>query len=121
MITRFFQSIGEKIQGQTSISKVYGEPIETQGKTLIPVAKVTFGYGVGVGNVANSEDETNASHQTGAGGVGGGGGAVVTPIGILEITKENTRFIPIDDRKKWFQIFIAGFTTALFLRRLLKK
>ncbi len=118
MITRFFQSISEKIQGQAGVGKVFGEPIEAQGKTLIPVAKVTFGYGAGVGNLAQHEEGSDheGRQQTGA---GGGAGAVITPLGVMEITKNSTRFVPAEDWKKWTQIFLTGFTTALLVRKLL--
>ena len=43
------QSLRESIQGQASVKTVYGEPIEAQGKTIIPVAKIVFGFGAGAG------------------------------------------------------------------------
>ena len=43
------QSLRESIQGQATVKTVYGEPIEAQGKTIIPVAKIVFGFGAGAG------------------------------------------------------------------------
>ncbi len=118
---KFFQTIGERIQAQAGIQKVYGEPIEAQGKTIIPVAKVTFGYGVGVGNLATDENNQVNPEAMRSGGAGGGGGAVITPVGVMEITNANTRFIPVDDWKARGGLFMAGFTAALLLLRVLKK
>lgn len=121
---KFFQTIGERIQAQAGIQKVYGEPIETHGKTIIPIAKVTFGYGIGIGNLSNPSEETlnniNPEAMRG-GGAGGGGGASITPVGVMEITSERTKFIPVDDWKTKSAVFMAGFTTALLLFRVLKK
>ncbi len=120
---KFFQTIGERIQAQAGIQKVYGEPIETQGKTIIPIAKVAFGYGIGIGNLSNaSEDAANPNSEAmRGGGAGGGGGASIVPVGVIEITTERTRFIPINDWKAKGGVFMAGFTTALLLYRVFRK
>ena len=41
------QSLKENILGQAGVKTIYGEPISAQGKTVIPVAKVAYGYGAG--------------------------------------------------------------------------
>ena len=40
------QSVKERILA-ANVKSVYGEPIAAQGKTVIPVAKVMYGYGGG--------------------------------------------------------------------------
>lgn len=39
------QSLKESILGQAGVKAIYGEPITAQGKTIIPVAKLMYGYG----------------------------------------------------------------------------
>jgi uncharacterized spore protein YtfJ len=59
---------------------VYGEPVSVNGKTVLPVAQVRYGFGSG--------GKGNGQH-------GGGGGLIAKPLGVVEITQSQTRFIPI--------------------------
>ena len=108
------RSITERLEGSANVSTVYGEPIVAEGKTIIPVAKVRYGFGGGFGEGKGSEDE-------GQGG-GGGGGFEVTPIGIIEITPEGTRYISFEDKKRLLRAcfgltLIAIFVVARWRRR----
>jgi uncharacterized spore protein YtfJ len=88
------QSLKESILGQAGVKAIYGEPITAQGKTIIPVAKLMYGYGAGAG--------TGGVGNSSAQGEGGGGGAGVRtiPVGVIEISDQTTRFLPITSRKK---------------------
>src|SRR5579864_5331672 len=88
------QSLKESILTEANVKTVYGEPIEAQGKTIIPVAKIVFGFGAGAGTGGVKD-----SAAQGEGG-GGGGGARAIPVGVVEVSAQNTRFVPISDRKK---------------------
>ena len=99
------QSLRESIQGQATVKTVYGEPIEAQGKTIIPVARIVFGFGAGAGTGGDKD-----STARGEGG-GGGGGARAIPVGVVEVSAQNTRFVPIADRKR---LSVAVALAALF-------
>jgi uncharacterized spore protein YtfJ len=91
---------GESVTGTATVKSVFGEPIHAEGKTIVPVAKIGYGFGAG-----------GSRHDDG----GGGGGAAAWPAGVLEITSESTRFIPYFD-VRW----LAGaFATGVVLSRLL--
>jgi uncharacterized spore protein YtfJ len=96
------QSLKDSIVGQAGVKTIFGEPISAQGKTVIPVAKLTYGYGggAGTGGVGNSSAQ----------GEGGGGGAGVRaiPVGVIEVSDQKTRFIPITSRKKLAGAVLAG-------------
>src|ERR1700729_499925 len=96
------QSLKENILGQAGVKTIYGEPITAQGRTVIPVAKLTYGYGggAGTGGVGNSSAQ----------GEGGGGGAGVRaiPVGVIEVSDQQTRIIPITSRKKLAGAALAG-------------
>ena len=47
------QSLRESIL-TANVKAVYGEPIAAQGKTVIPVAKIIYGYGGGAGTVESA-------------------------------------------------------------------
>ena len=109
------KSITERLHGSANVRTVYGEPVVVEGKTIIPVAKVRYGFGAGFGEGEGSED---ARH-----GGGGGGGVEVTPIGILEITPEATNYISFEDRSRMIKAGIALGLIAMFIlgRMLLRK
>jgi uncharacterized spore protein YtfJ len=96
------QSLKESISGQVNVKTLYGEPISAQGRTVIPVAKLMYGYGAGAGSGGVGDSSPH--------GEGGGGGAGVRaiPVGVIEVSDQQTRFIPITDRKKLAGAVIAG-------------
>jgi uncharacterized spore protein YtfJ len=96
------QSLKDAILGQASVKTIYGEPIPANGKTIIPVAKVMYGYGAGAGTGGVGD-----SSARGEGG-GGGGGVRVVPLGVVEVSEQETRFVPISDRRKLTGALLAG-------------
>lgn len=61
-----------------SMDNVIGEPIESEGRILIPVTRIGMGFGAGQGT-----DNPNKGSQ----GLGAGGGAAVEPIAFVVINK----------------------------------
>jgi len=103
------QSLKESIL-TANVKAVYGEPIAAQGKTIIPVAKLIYGYGGGAGTGGVGE-----SKARGEGG-GGGGGARAVPVGVVEVSEQQTRFISITDRKKLAGAVVMGIGVGILLR-----
>ena len=103
------QSLKESILGQASVKAIYGEPVSAHGKTVIPVAKIMYGYGAGAG--------TGGVGDASARGEGGGGGGLVRaiPAGVIEISDQQTRFVPISDRKKLAGAVLAGIGFGMWL------
>jgi uncharacterized spore protein YtfJ len=94
------QRIGETLGSTATVKSVFGEPIHVNGKTVVPVAKVAYGFGGGFGT---GKDKAHADRE-GEGG-GGGGGVRAFPAGALEITDAGTRFVPFIDVG---QLVVAG-------------
>ena len=103
------QSLKESILSQASVKAIYGEPISAHGKTVIPVAKIMYGYGAGAGTGGVGD-----SSARGEGG-GGGGGVRAVPVGVIEISDQQTRFVPVTDRKKLAGAVLAGIGLAMWL------
>src|SRR5437588_3864287 len=81
----FVERIADIIQVNANAKQVYGEPVERDGTTIIPVARVQWGFGGG-------------GLGRGAGERGGGGGGVrATPAGYIELRDGTSRFRPIFD------------------------
>ena len=110
------EKLGESLGSKATVKAVFGEPIQAAGKTIIPVAKVFYGFGGGFGAGPPKNTKEQGSHK-GEGG-GGGGGVRAFPAGALEITPQNTRFIPFTDPRWLLAAFSVGaFAGALLLRR----
>ena len=93
---RIVSELLERIKGSARVEVVYGEPREIGEKTIIPVAVVAYGFGAGAGG--GTGERPGGDGATGSGGGGGGGGGVrVQPVGVLEVTGEETRLVPILD------------------------
>ncbi|MEW6143462.1 MAG: spore germination protein GerW family protein [Thermodesulfobacteriota bacterium] len=111
-IKDFFDSLSERIHAGASVKAVYGDPIEAQGKTIIPVAKVMYGFGGGYGDQRSDKKE-------GLDREGGGAGAGVRakPVGVIEVTEEDTRFIPCTSGRKIAALLAVGFIAGFLMGR----
>jgi uncharacterized spore protein YtfJ len=91
------QSAVENLVGQVSrvheratVKTVFGDPMPIDGRTIIPVAKVGYAFGVGMGRGGLEKE------GSGEGG-GGGGGLNVRPVAVLEVRHDEVRVRPIAD------------------------
>jgi uncharacterized spore protein YtfJ len=97
-----FTAIAELLERSLSIRHVYGEPVTHGDTTVIPVAKVAYGFGAGGGQGpgrrltrASGESPSSEEKRPDAQGTGGGGGVRLTPVGALEIGPRGTRFVRV--------------------------
>ena len=80
----------QKIREMVDVNSVIGEPITTaDGVTIIPVSKVSVGFGGGGSDFVNNKGGENPF------GGGVGGGVKVTPICFLIIKDGNVRMMPV--------------------------
>lgn len=113
--TEMLSKIGESLASTATVRAVFGEPIHAQGKTIIPVAKVAYGFGAGGGQASRKQEDGPGEAPDGG---GGGGGVRAFPAGALEITQAGTRFVPFRDYRLVAGVFAAGVLFGgLFLRR----
>ena len=80
-----------KIREMVDVNSVIGEPITADGITIIPVSKVSVGFGGGGSDYVSR----NANKQENPFGGGAGGGVKVTPIAFLIIKDGNVRMLPV--------------------------
>jgi len=113
------QSLAERLHYTASVKTAFGEPVEAQGRTIIPVARVAYGLGGGSGWRADPEGEASRDDAASAGDPKtGGGGIIVTPVGVVEVLPEGTRYIPLGGGgKKLVGTLLAGIAIGLLLRR----
>ena len=80
----------QKIREMVDVNSVIGEPITTpDGVTIIPVSKVSVGFGGGGSDFTNNKGGENPF------GGGVGGGVKVTPICFLIVKDGNVRMMPV--------------------------
>lgn len=107
-----FQSLAERLQQSANVSSVFGEPIAAQGRTIIPVAKISYGFGGGTGMGRRGRAEAGGEE-----GAGGGGGIAATPAGVIEVTEAGARFIPIRQTRVLIGGLVSGFVLGLWMGR----
>jgi uncharacterized spore protein YtfJ len=81
--SRLLERLATQVGGKAGAKAVFGEAIERDGTTVIPVARVRWGVGAGGGQGPEGS------------GSGGGGGVVADPIGYIEVTSAGATFRPI--------------------------
>jgi uncharacterized spore protein YtfJ len=114
---RLLERIADRIGARASVGAVFGDPIERGDLTVVPVARVRWGFGGGAGNAEPAPGEPGDGG--GAGGGGGGGGATADPIGYLEIGPGGATFRPITAAyPSPLFLLVSGITAAIVLRAL---
>jgi uncharacterized spore protein YtfJ len=101
----FIGGMAEKLGAAARAATIFGDPVERDGITVIPVAKARWGFGGGAGS-RKEED-----------GAGGGGGAQVIPVGFIELKNGAAEFRPIRAVSLPWMI-AGGLATLLLLRRI---
>ena len=99
-------TISERLKAAADVKVVYGEPQVIEGKTIIPVAVASYGFGAGAGSGTGPQGE--------GGGAGAGGGMRVKPVGVIEVTAERTRFIPVVDVNRLATLGLIALIVILF-------
>src|SRR5436853_2959645 len=106
------QSLHDNLSSRAQVKSVFGDPVTAGDKTIIPVAKIAYGFGAGAGTGGMGDTKPKGE------GGGGAGGVRAIPIGLFEVSASETKFLPIHDRKKTLATLLAGAALGvLFARR----
>ena len=125
-IEGFVARVADRIGAHATVKAVFGDPIERDGITVIPVAKVRWGFGGGAGGpivggagVEGADAGTGGEAAAIATGSGGGGAVTADPVGWLEIGPDGAEFKSImPPMPSPGFMLAAGATAALVLRGL---
>jgi uncharacterized spore protein YtfJ len=108
--------LADRLRGAANATAVYGAPVVRDGVTVIPVAKIRWGFGGGGGSGNSPGGQGSGS------GEGGGGGVLATPMGYIEMRDGSTEFKQINDPMTLFIvppiIIASGISAMLILRGL---
>lgn len=110
-INNLIDSAMEKIKTIVDSSTVIGDAVITEnGKTIIPISKVSVGYVVGGGEYADLSARRVARHFPMAGG--SSGGMSIAPVGFLVESDGEISFINVEN-KTLYQTVLNLFNSLL--------
>lgn len=107
----------ERLGQSGTVKNVYGDPITQDGKTIIPVAQVAFGFGGGQGKKGPGQKAGPGEGGKEEEGFGGGGGLLARAKGVYEISEKGTRFIPANNTLQLLGAAMLGFLVGTWARR----
>ena len=81
-----------KIRDMIDVNTVIGDPISAGDVTIIPVTKVSIGYGAGGSDFATKNYPANRDNAFGG---GAGAGVNITPVAFLVVRGESVRMLPV--------------------------
>ncbi len=90
-LPNMLESTIAKIREMVDVNSVIGEPITAAGVTIIPISKVSVGFGGGGSDYVSR----NLNKQDNPFGGGAGGGVKVTPVAFLIIKDGSVRMLPV--------------------------
>jgi uncharacterized spore protein YtfJ len=84
------KEIAGELEKIATTKTVVGDPITAAGKTIIPISRISMGFGAGGG-------EGKKDTESGYGG-GGGAGAKIEPVAFIMLSEEEARIFRLSER-----------------------
>ena len=86
------KEIASELEKIATTKTVVGDPITAAGKTIIPVSKITMGFGAGGGS-----GEGKKEGESGYSG-GGGAGAKIEPVAFIMLSEDDAKIFRISEK-----------------------
>ncbi len=103
-IENIMQTAMSEIKEMVDVNTVVGDPvISTDGATIIPISKVSFGFVAGGGEYGEANEEMNTETKYPFSG-GSGSGICITPVGFLVVSDGEVQMLPVGGRNLVDQI-----------------
>ena len=119
-VQRLLDAFAE-VREKANVDAVFGEPVVTPGRTVIPVAEVAYGFELGVADADASAAGSGAVAGADAAATGadttGGGALHARPLAVIEVTPAATIVRPIVDQQKvaWYRSLFLGWAVFWFV------
>lgn len=108
------------LREKADVNACFGEPVRVEGRTVIPVARISYGFAMGAEQAMPSETEGSERGATGP----YGGGLKSSPLGVIEVTEDRVRIEPVIDEQRvvvlsmlvgaWCVFWLARVLVAIF-------
>ncbi len=103
-IENIMQTAMSEIKEMVDVNTVVGDPvISTDGSTIIPISKVSFGFVSGGGEYGEAKDSTSDESKYPFSG-GAGSGVCITPVGFLVVSEGDVKLLPVSGRTLMDQV-----------------
>ena len=92
----------ETIKGSIDANTIIGDPIKTETTVVVPISKVTIGFGIGGGEYSKGYDKKNKTEENNEkkdnNFAGGSAGAIsVQPVAFVVVEDGETRLMSLDN------------------------
>ena len=110
-VSKTLHALVDRLQVGASVRNVYGDPVQVGDRTVIPIARVSYGFGAG-GRASGSEKTNRQQAEEVVAAA-----FSARPVGALEITEARTRFIAFVDPVRLGATLLIGFLIGLAVNR----
>jgi uncharacterized spore protein YtfJ len=125
----FVSSTMDSLMATARAENAYGQPVEHEGRLIIPASEVLVAMGFGGGYGSGSEEaevsqegEAEPAGQAEGGGGGGGGRTLARPVAVIVVEQGQVRVEPvIDVTKLGVTLLTALGAMALASSKMMKK
>ena len=105
-VAELLERVADKLGQHATVRAAFGEPVDRDGVTVIPVAQTLIGTGAGGGTSPTDEF-----------GTGAGGGAITRPLGYIRFDGADAVFVPLKAPWRDPILVLAYATIVLILSR----
>ena len=98
-ILDLLKEVFENIKSTVDVNSVIGTPIVAGGLSIIPISKMSMGFGSGAGEIESKSLRKASDPPIGA----VGGGASITPVGFLVSDGASVKYIRIEGGDSWLE------------------
>lgn len=96
-IQNIMETTLETIKGSIDANTIIGDPIKTDTTVVVPISKVTIGFGIGGGEYSKGYKEEHVDNND-TNFAGGSAGAVsVQPVAFVVVENGETRLMSLDN------------------------
>lgn len=86
----------ETIKNAIDSNTIIGNPIKADKSVIVPISKVTIGFGIGGGEYSKNSKKCKDVDNTNFAG-GSGGAITISPVAFVVVEKGETRLISMED------------------------
>lgn len=109
-INGLMETAMQSIKDMVDVNTIIGEPVESKdGTIIIPISKVSFGFGAG----GSDFGQKNIAKTDSNFGGGSGGGATIEPVAFMVVGKEEIKLMPVEKASSPAQEIIESVPTLL--------
>jgi len=108
-INGLMETAMQSIKDMVDVNTIVGEPVESKdGTVIIPISKVSFGFGAGGSDFGKGNLNTTNNF-----GGGSGGGATIEPVAFMVVGNEQIKLMPIEKNASPVEEIIDSVPTLL--------